>query len=365
MATPTPSEAERYRYLKLKQKQAMAQQQPQEQQVQQTTGRITGQDIQEHPLKALLRAATQPVSKSIAGTTMGQQYDKRGLGTVPFQMMDSIGQGKNPIAQAGAFGQSFMGGMAADVADLAQTPSFVPAMKGLGKAAQILRPLLKFKKLGQQAEQSKQALDALEQSYESAYGSMIDEVKDIPTKFDFKDLPGKIIRMINRDGGKIYNVEKETDGSIKQTIGNLAKIKKAVSDTLTPAVRQHAGKTEQALIQQYEGKLSSAMKEAAKDAGKPIDEGMKAYGEFKQSYNLVYDKFVIKQQAMHNQLKDMHRIWAEGKTKDAWKILSKQSPELKEVMNSRRNRELLKALLVPATTGGAYEVGKKVITGNF
>ena len=373
MATPTPSEAERYRYLKLKQKQAMAQQQPeqqqeqpQEQQTQQPTGQITGQDIQEHPIKSLLRAATQPVTQSVAGTTLGQQYDKN-LAATPFAMMDSIGQGKNPLAQASAFGESFMGGMAADVADMAQTPGNYLLTGLVGKVGGAVKSVMKFDNALKQAGKAQQGLDALQGILGKAKELAIREVKDIPAQINFgKNNVPKIIEHIKNP---MYEVEFTPTGDVVRTVGNLDKIKMAVDDMIhSPKVWDEATTMEQRYIKMFRNEIKKSMIDASKSVGKDIEPALNSYSEFKENAYLIKKSIQdTAGNAQANKLKAAFKIGAEPATKEAWKEVSKISPEVKQVMGSMNRRELIKNLLKYSAyvgVGGGTLGGIKKLVGN-
>jgi hypothetical protein len=71
-----------------------------------------------------------------------------------------------------------------------------------------------------------------------------------------------------------------------------------------------------------------------------------------ENYNTINDKLVDKYgNAMANKLKSTFKFMAEPAVKEAWKEVSKSSPEVKSVMNSMNRRELLGNLL--KVTGAA------------
>lgn len=247
--------------------------------------------------------------------------------------------------------------------DLALAPGGARLMKGAaaggaGIAKAGINKLMRFEKITQQADKSKAALDALQKSYGSAYEVAINAVKDVPTEVDFSKMPKRILDLI-RNEKDTYGVKFNPNGSLDTSLGNVNKIKEAADDVITPAVIKEAPNKELGQIKEFSGYLSSTMRKAARKVGKPIDEAVDAYGKFKNDYNLVNDRLLDRRgNAMANKLKEMFRLTSEPLVKNAWKTLSKESPELKEIMASRKNRELLKTLLkTTASVGGVGAVG--------
>lgn len=340
----------------------------------------------QHPLGAILRTMEgaqelyQGVPASIGlDLQAGQPQNilpnlmKVVTGQRPAQYGDIL-RGANvpePLAAAGGL-----------IIDMASLPGGGEGMKGIESAikstpqfiessisnisssgSKVLKSIFNYKNALEQSEQAKEALNVLHKTYTDAYGVMLKDVENVPTNFDFKYIPERVKNMMMKDNGQVYGVEFNQDGTIKQTVSNLAKVKKATSDSITPQTRLEAGKSEQGIISKFEGSLSSEMKRASKAAGKPIDEAMNAYGKFKQNWDLVYRKVVDKNdEAMANSFKNIFRVTSEPKIKQAWKVLSKESPELKQIMTSRGHRELLKGIL---TAAPVIEAGKKVITGRY
>lgn len=71
--------------------------------------------IANHPFKSL----TQPLTKTVGGKSLGEMYDE-GAAIKPF-----LSSGDKGASKAKAFVQSYLGGLGADVADIAQTPATI------------------------------------------------------------------------------------------------------------------------------------------------------------------------------------------------------------------------------------------------
>ena len=106
------------------------------------------------------------------------------------------------------------------------------------------------------------------------------------------------------------------------------------------------------------------MLDAAKDVGKPqLAQALKDYHNFMDKYEIVNSKLTDKfGNAMGNKFKETFRLTSEPAVKEAWNELGKSSPEINTIIKSRKNRELLKALLVTAPT---IESGKRLVTGKW
>lgn len=228
------------------------------------------------------------------------------------------------------------------------------------KTMKSLKPLMKFEKIAEQAEISKSALEALKKSYGSVYEVALNEVKDVATKVDFGKMPMRVLNKI-KEVKDVYGVEFNPNGSIKNTIGNISKIKEAANDMISPSQMKEFTNKEIAQVGKFAEHISQEMKIAARGVKKPIDEAMKLYGEFRKNYDLINDRLLDKRgAAMANKLKEQTRLTADETVKNAWKVLSKESPELKNIMNSRKNREIIK-LLLKTTPIGAGVVGSAVV----
>jgi len=88
------------------------------------------------------------------------------------------------------------------------------------------------------------------------------------------------------------------------------------------------------------------MRKAANRVGKPIDEALNNYHRFMINYNKVNKTLVdTAGEAMANKLKKTFMWTAEPAVKEAWKEVSRVSPEIKRVMKSQQTRRLLINLL--------------------
>lgn len=229
-----------------------------------------------------------------------------------------------------------------------------------------VKKVLNWENSIQQANKAKGALDALERNYGSAYQVALDPVKSIPVDVDFGLMPKKVLDVLKNEKDT-YGVLFNANGSLVNTLENVNKIKTAADEMLTPAMRMEGKTTEINQIKQFAGHIGKQMRIAANKAGKPIDEAMDAYGSFKDKYNQIAYNLKDKiKDASANKLRAQFTLKAEPEIKQAWKDLSKESPELKSIMDSRKNRELLKRLLIAVPTGAAAIEGtKKLVTGHL
>ena len=317
-------------------------QQPQEQfqpTIQQSTGQI--KDFKEHPLKTLLRVTMQPVSQSVAGTTIGQQYNEK-LGTIPFQIA-----GNNPIAQKIAFGQSYMGGLGADVADIAQTPMTYLGGQMIRGGAKILKPLIKWDTALTQAKNAKTALDTIRKTLGKAKEIALNDVRKLQTSSSiFKNI--KSNKIINELKEPFNDIAFNRDGTVVNTVGNFDKIKVALRNLLTRKdIIDATGDTEKIYIKRFAGEIRKEILKATKKAGKPeLGKALDDYSDFMDNYSIINDHLVNKYgNAMANKLKASFRPQAEEALKESWKEMSVLSPEVKGIIKSRENRELMKRLL--------------------
>lgn len=301
-------------------------------------------------------ALMQPISKSLGGQSVGEFYDKN-MRFPPSQ---------NPLAML----VDFERGMSADVLDLAQTPATYIAGavgKGISKGAQLLKPLLKIEKTLDQARLAKSSLESLRNIYGKAKDIALQEVKDIPVELP-KGAPQRVSAHLRNPN---YGVEFDGE-NVKGTVGNLDKVKTALNDILTQKDIIEAGKVERQLIKGYASKVNQSMVSAAEKAGHPeLAEGLNNYHYFMDDYDNVISHLVDSaDRAQANKLKTIFRAGAEEDVKESWKILSQKSPELKRIMGSQKNRELLKSLLstknlIKAGAVGGAAAGTKYAVDKF
>lgn len=233
--------------------------------------------------------------------------------------------------------------------------------------------IVKFDDALTQATQTKKAIDTVRTTLGQAKQIALQEAKDIKIKeFDWGELPKKALDVIT-NSKDIYGVEFEASGRPVQTIGNLDKIKTALQDLTSTKDYIEAGNMEKRQIMQFAGKVRDAMVSATKKAGKPeLGEALKNYHNFMEDYELANSKLVnFMGQAEANKLKSIFKVGAEPLVKQAFDRIAKSSPELKSIISSRKNRELLKSLLSTknltraAVGSAAIEGSKKVITGRW
>lgn len=284
-----------------------------------------------------------------------------------FQKLALENPAMNPQAASTSVAKNFMLGLPASTvglaADMATDPVtmltfLLGGMGSLTKTAQQARSLknvIKFDNSLKQATRGKKALDTVRSTLGQAKKLAIQEVAEIPAELSFKgNMSEKVIKAIQNP---IYGVELTPEGGVKQTIGNLDKVKEAVGELIgTEKIWEEAPMKELRIVKQFYGKITESMREAAKKAGKPIDKVLDDYHDFMENYRLVNKTLVdTAGQAYGNKLKSAFKFGAEPAYKEAWKEVAKQSPEIKSVMNSMKGRELLKNILKLA--GGATAVG--------
>ena len=242
--------------------------------------------------------------------------------------------------------------------------SKMPIVKAMaGKGVQALKKILKFDNALTQAKQSKIALDTIRDVYGKAKEIALQEVKDLPIEFNWKKIPDKVLSKL-RDPNNGYEVAFTDKGEIVNTMVNIDKVKMALQDMPSTKDFVEAGNMAKRQIIKVSGEVRDAMVKVANDAGKPeLGKSLEKYHEFMNNYNLANDHLVDKYgNAMANKLKSTFSIISEPAVKEAWKNIAKGSPEIKGIIRSRNNRELLKDLLI---AGPSISSAKKVITGKW
>jgi len=235
--------------------------------------------------------------------------------------------------------------------------------KSINEIPSKIKPFLKWDKVEQQANMAKGALDALKKSYGSIYDVALQPVQNVTTKVDFGKMPRMVLDII-KNKKNIYEVEFNANGSIKNTIGNVSKIKRAANEIVTPALRESGAKTEIKQIENFAGYISGEMRKAAKGAGRPIDEAMDMYGDFRKNYDMVNGKLLDKNNnAMANKLKALTRLNVDRTIRESQKVLAKESPEFKAILDSRKNREVIKLLLKSSPYLAGAEGARRFLTG--
>jgi hypothetical protein len=272
------------------------------------------------------------------------------LGGAGFSAGQTTEEGGTPEQVASS---ALMGGMAGKT--LEQLPNLISSGKS------TLKKILKYDNSLKQAEKAKVALDKVRTTIGKAKELALQDVKDTPVDFDWGKMPKLAQEKIKNPD---YGIEFTKEGGPINTIGNLDKIKTALQDIPTTKDYVEAGNMSKRKVLQFAGEVRDAMVKAANDAGRPeLGKALKDYHNFMENYNLANDHLVDKYgNAMANKLRSTFRLFSEPSVKEAWKEIGKSSPEIKGIIKSRTNRELLKALLITAPT---IESGKRIITGRW
>jgi hypothetical protein len=273
-------------------------------------------------------------------------------GGIPEMLLNAAGGQMAPpsspqeqMADVSAFGTSIM------------APSSLLIPKVTAKAGQLMR----WDNVLTQARKSKVAIDSLRTNLGKAKEIALKEIENVPAKLNWgKNVSQKITNAIQNP---IYGIE-FTDEGVKGTIGNLDKVKEALYDILSSKDFVEASKIEKRQIISFARGVRDTILDAAQKVGKPqLAKALKDYHNFMNNYSVVNSKLVDKfGNALGNKLKDTFRFTAEPAVKEAWKELGKSSPELKKIISSRKNRELIKALvkISPVAGGGALALKKLV-----
>ena len=325
---------------------------------QNTIGGIAGGVIQ--PPAKIVGRAGQAISGMMGGssepyTIPMPQYLGGNIDIAPAQ---SISQAMGPVAQTTGMmltgnpaigGAVYGAGMGMEeqdniggVAGKAALGGLIGA--GIGKLTGQYK-LPKYENSLKQAIKGKNALDTLRTTLGQAKDIALQEVSNVKAQLNWSgNVSDKVVKAIQNP---IYKVEFNEEGGVVNTIGNLDKVKSALQDLVTTKDFVEAGNMEKRQVMQFAGKVRDTMVEAANKVGKPqLAKALKDYHNFMDNYNLINDKLVDKYgNAMANKLKATFKWNAEPAIKEAWKDVSKSSPEIKSVMGSMNRRELLSNLL--------------------
>lgn len=235
------------------------------------------------------------------------------------------------------------------------------AVQTAGKVPAGMRKILKIEDDLQKTGRAKNALDTVRNTLGKAVEISMNDAKDVPTAINFREIKSQ--RIWNALKNPVYEIELEKNGALKQTVGNMNKVKKAVGDLLTPQLRNEATKGEQRHIKRIEGMISYGMKKSARQAGKPIHEQMAGYSNFMKKYELVNETLENKKGTLlAERMKKTFEVGAEPAYKKAWGEVSKLSPEFRSVMKDQEKRVLLKKLLRKA---GKYGMATGAAGGAF
>jgi hypothetical protein len=252
--------------------------------------------------------------------------------------LDVVGKLGNPLTQKiDTLPSSVSNKIRADMLSQMTTPLDLALTFGGAKFGKFDSRLL-------QAEKAKVAIKNVRNTFGNAVKVGIKDVADETTNLAF-DIKGST-KIINAVRNPIYEVE-FVGGKVKQTVGNLNKVKEAVGELISsPKIWEEAPKKELRLAKQFYNAISKEMKTVAKTAGKPIDTVLDNYHNFMMKYPLIKNSITnAAGNAMGNKLRNAFKFGAEPAVKKAWKEVSRVSPELHQVMGSMNRRELLKNLL--------------------
>jgi hypothetical protein len=326
------------------------------------------QEQQPNIIQQMLEAGIAgPLGQSSGRQVMGNVLNSLASGPVKtvgraMQGVESMVTGKQPTN----FTVPFPGGgidikPATGIMDAVMPGVDTALMLASGPLAQGVNKIIKFDNALIQARQAKISLDAVRDTYGQAKEIAMQEIKDLPVKFDWKDIPSMAkTKLANPD----YGIAFDQEGKIVNTVGNLDKVKLALQDIPSTKDYVEAGNISKAKVMQFAGKVRDAIVDTANEAGKPqLAKALKDYHNFMDNYDLANKSLTDNLgNAMANKLKHTFRLHAEPVVKEAWKNIGEVNPEIKSIIKSRTNRELLKTLLVTAPT---VESGKRIITGRW
>lgn len=392
MATPTPSEEERYRYLMLKKKQAMGGDSPQESA--QNSPKESTQKPNRFPLKSeqpydsysygdaakdtgktivnslanvgdstteILRHPLKTLGNLFDGTVQAVAHPVDTAKGIASQMTSTDNPDKVPNWAYGIHTDpaSFFVNAALAGKGIEGTPAAAKVMQ------KLLKPVMKWDTALQQAQTAKQSLNTIRTTLGQAKELALKNTGDIPAEIDWSgNMSQKVVNIIK---DPIYGVEFTPEGGVVGNIRNLDKMKVAINDNMTKKDFIEAGDMEKAQMKQFAGKLRQSMISAANKSGRPeLAKSLKDYHEFMDNYSSVNRRLVnVEGEAEANKLKHIFKITSEPLVKKQFKELANNpvaGPELKAIMKSRKNRELLKNLL---TAGVTLEGIKKGVVGHF
>jgi hypothetical protein len=135
----------------------------------------------------------------------------------------------------------------------------------------------------------------------------------------------------------MYQIERLKNGAIRPTVANLDRVKEALGDLMTSKTWDEATKKSQTVIKQVYGKLNNAMKTAAKEAGKPIDEALDNYHQFMEKYTKVIRTVEdTTGSVVEKPLRQTFRPLAERTKVSAWEELAKKNPQIRQMVKDMK-----------------------------
>lgn len=291
------------------------------------------------------------------------------------QMAEQINQGAdtlpktnlNPVAKFGAqvLGEApamiGIGGMAGQAGEtlgvlgklIGKTPTpWGDLGEVAGKAAVKSKELgnaMKWKSTLDQANKAGEALEGMKDTIGKAKQFALKPVENAPAEFNFIDHPKTPNIVFDALRRPEYGIEFAENGNIKQTVGNLDKIKGMLGD-LNRAKWDGKTTIQSRQIEKVYGAVRQAMIDGAENvsegAGHALSNSMDAYANFMDHYHTVKPIVMNKiEMARSNGLKALFKPGAEESAQAAFHELSKISPEVKQVVGVMKRNQLLKNLL--------------------
>lgn len=291
------------------------------------------------------------------------------------QMADQINQGAdampetnlNPVAKFGAqvMGEApamiGVGGMAGQAGEalgvLGKLVGKAPTPWGeLGEAAgqaavksKEFGKALKWKSTLDQANKAGEALEAMKDTIGKGKALALEIVKDSPAEFNFINHPKTPNIVFDALKRPEYGIEFAENGNIKQTVGNLDKIKGMLGD-LNRAKWDGKTTIQSMQIERVYGAVRQSMingaEKASEGSGAALSKSMDAYSNFMDHYHAVKPVIMNRvEMARSNGLKSLFKPGAEQNVQAAFHELGKVSPEVRQVVGVMKRNQLLKNLL--------------------
>jgi hypothetical protein len=205
--------------------------------------------------------------------------------------------------------------------------------KGLNKLPQIMNK--DFTSL--RAAVGSDELAKLRTAYGQAKGKAIEDVADVlvnANEVPLNNLPKPVMAALE---DPMYGIERNRNGIIRPTIANFDRIKEALGDFMTSKTWDEATKKSQTIIKQTYGKINEAMKNAAKDAGKPIDKALDNYHKFMEDYTKVIRTVEnTSGSVVEKPLRSAFSPLSERTKIQAWERLAKQSPKIAQMVKDMK-----------------------------
>ena len=212
---------------------------------------------------------------------------------------------KGLIPSAVGFGADF-------VTDPTQVLLAMVGIKG-GKSKIANTPVNKIIKYDNDlklAEQAKTSIENVKGFLGKAKGIAISEAADIKTNAEFEKLY-RLKKVLHAIRDPIYEIEMDVDGGIKQTVGNLDKVKTAIGELISKKDWvDGASRTEQRLTKNLYRNLRDEMINSAAKEGKDLKAPLEAYSNFMDNYHQIEPRLTDQWgQAQANKLKSMFKFF--------------------------------------------------------